>query len=336
MLKYPIVMALTVMAMMSLLDQTLMALANPSRVHKRNHTAEAEDKSPLLATWMAGMDDPDYNPEVTDFTDWSCQPSEEHPNPVILLHGLLSTSFTSLAYMAEKLVKSGYCVYQLKYGMVPELPTVGGMGDIRDSAKEVSTFVKKVLRSTNAPKVDLIGYSEGTVVSRWYVKFLDGHKKVRSVVSIAPVGKGTSLQGILGVSKVFGMFTPLTDAVQQICPACVQLLEGSDLLQELYADGQEIVPGIRYLNILTENDQMVTPFTNGLMDLDSEPDALVRTEEDVGQIQSENLILEDYCEQDSTHSNHFALFRSPFAFNAANAFLTDDNGSVKSNTLKCT
>jgi len=50
--------------------------------------------------------------------------------------------------------------------MVPNLDDVGGLTDIRDSAKELDTFVDKVLEATGATQVDLIGHSEGTVVPR--------------------------------------------------------------------------------------------------------------------------------------------------------------------------
>lgn len=50
--------------------------------------------------------------------------------------------------------------------MLPNLDDVGGLTDIRDSAKELDAFVNKVLEATSATQVDVIGHSEGTVVPR--------------------------------------------------------------------------------------------------------------------------------------------------------------------------
>ncbi|KAG0083660.1 hypothetical protein BGZ92_010580 [Podila epicladia] len=340
--------------------------------------SEPEHQLSVLSI-MAGAaepEDPSYKPKVTDYTDWSCKPSKVHPYPVIILHGLLAPSFTSWAYLAQKLSENGYCVFQLKYGMLPDLDDVGGLTDIRDSAKELDAYVDKVLDATDATQVDLIGHSEGTVVPRWYLRYLDGAAKTRSLVSVSPIGRGTSLQGLLGVSQVFGFFDFLSKQVAQYCPACVQLLDNSDFMQKLYADDQESVPGVRYLNLVTRNDQLVTPFTRGLMKItkrvkkgvkktvskiekklqhplkhgdkkeddddnnddegedDNEdqdtPKGLVMKNDDI-----QNMVLEDYCDLDETHSNHFALFRAPFTFSAIDAFLSPWEKSISRKKLVC-
>ena len=54
--------------------------------------------------------------------------------------------------------------------MIPGFETIGGLAVIRDSAKELGTYITKVLAITSFPstqKVDLIGHSEGTVVARY-------------------------------------------------------------------------------------------------------------------------------------------------------------------------
>ncbi|KAF9960443.1 hypothetical protein BGZ72_006979 [Mortierella alpina] len=302
---------------------------------------DIDAKSPLEA-WAAGLDERDYDPAVVNYTDWSCKPSKNGANPIILLHGLLAyPPFKSTAYMAEKLTQSGYCVYQLLYGMrplLPGMPDYGGISDIHESANELSAFVGKVLASTEASHVDLVGHSEGTVVARWYVKFLDGDKKVRSVVSISPVGRGTTLQGLLGVIDVFGgFFKSMMAQVANYCPACVQLLNDSDLLKELYADNQETVHGVRYLNILTREDQIVTPYTNGVMKLEEQDTDPKSARSARQELPSQNLIIEDYCPvvDPAEHSNHFALFRSPFAATATEAFLAGKNGRLGKNDLPC-
>lgn len=54
----------------------------------------------------------------------------------------------------------------MKYGMIPELDTVGGVVDMRESAKELSVYIDKVLAATEAQRVDLVAHSEGGTVSR--------------------------------------------------------------------------------------------------------------------------------------------------------------------------
>ncbi|KAG0350245.1 hypothetical protein BG005_010210 [Podila minutissima] len=301
-----------------------------------NYQGPSEPEHQLsVMSMMAGAvepEDPSYDPKVTDYTDWSCKPSKAHP-------------------------------YPLKYGMLPNMDDVGGLTDIRDSAKELDAYVDKVLDATGATQVDLIGHSEGTVVPRWYLRYLDGAARTRSLVSVSPIGRGTSLQGLLGVSQVFGLFGFLNKQVAQFCPACVQLLDNSDFMKELYENDQETVPGVRYLNLLTRNDQLVTPFTRGLMkvtksvkkgvkktvkkiekklqhplehgDQDENEDQdtpkdLVMKNDDI-----QNMVLEDYCDQDETHSNHFALFRAPFTFSAIDAFLSPWEKSISHRELVC-
>ncbi|KAG0275246.1 hypothetical protein BGZ95_009032 [Linnemannia exigua] len=325
----------------------------------------------------------------SDQTDWSCVPSDEHPYPVILLHGLFAPAFKSWRIMARRLSDIGYCVYQLKYGMFPDFETLGGISDIRESAKELDTFITKVLATTHAQKVDLIGHSEGPVVARWYLKYLDrqGQEqeqqeqkqdgevniqdeqqqqqqhvrkeregRVRSLVSIAPVGKGTSVNGILAMIKVLGIYESLAGIVQPYCAACVQILEGSDLLQQLYGqDGlQAEVEGVRYLNIVTSRDNVVTPFTNGVMTIpDESSKEVVKERQDTAnkvQVNSshprprsssllQNLVIENHCAYNSVHSDHCGIFQSPFAFHATNAFLSSDGLSSTldtNNVIPCT
>lgn len=247
--------------------------------------------------------------------------------------------------------------------MIPGFETMGGLTDIRESAKELDAFITKVLATTSSPstqKVDLIGHSEGTVVARYYLKFLDrqgqpqqkneedntdetthqeGPGRVRSLVSIAPVGKGTSVQGLLSMTQVLGVFDFLADAVQQYCAACVQLLEDSDLMKALYGDDglQGEVPGVRYLNIVTSRDEMVTPFTNGVMTIPEAPKSpdVARVEVEAEAPWLQNLVIENHCDFDPEHSSHFGIFQSPFAFHATNTFLSSDSGTLDA-TIPCT
>lgn len=145
--------------------------------------------------------------------------------------------------------------------------------------------------------------------------------------------------GIVSVFKTLGWFNNAVDMVQQFCTACVQLLQDSDILKELYADDQETVAGVRYLNLVTRHDEMVTPFTNGLMKLDQKEAEGSQTSDDSQPAsplsESRNLVIEDYCPQDTFHANHFRLFRSPFAFSAADAFFSHRAPGSLQDAIQC-
>lgn len=46
------------------------------------------------------------------------------------------------------------------------------------SAQDLSNFVDQVLNATGASKVNIFGHSEGSIVPRYYLKFLGGAAKV--------------------------------------------------------------------------------------------------------------------------------------------------------------
>ncbi|MFJ9365090.1 esterase/lipase family protein [Nocardia sp. NPDC101769] len=106
--------------------------------------------------------------------DWNCKPSAAHPDPVVLLHGSWMNAFDGFAHLSPTIKEAGFCVYALDFGqegllqqggLGALLPGVNGIAPMEESAKEISTFVDKVLTSTGAPKVDIVGHSQGGTVS---------------------------------------------------------------------------------------------------------------------------------------------------------------------------
>ena len=57
--------------------------------------------------------------------DWSCQPSPEHPRPVILLHGTGANGVNNWGTIAPALLNEGYCVFAPTYGATPLFPGIG-------------------------------------------------------------------------------------------------------------------------------------------------------------------------------------------------------------------
>ena len=203
--------------------------------------------------------------------DFGCEPTAEHPRPVVLVHGLGATMGTNWSYNSPRLASAGYCVFALTYGQREgqDNPVYqpGGVERMQKSSKELKAFVNEVLEATGARKVDLIGHSEGTVMPRWYLERRGGVRSVKRFIALTPLWRGTNpaqLADLRDVATGFGLAGPITDGVEGFCASCPQFLRGSNYLNELNADG-EAIPGIIHTNIATKYDELVLPYTSGLM-----------------------------------------------------------------------
>jgi triacylglycerol lipase len=212
------------------------------------------------------------DPPPPGANDFGCKPSQAHPRPVILLHGLSSTKSEHWGYMSPRIAAAGYCVFAITYGLDPITRSwpyrPGGTIRIQKSAKELRAFVARVRRATGARRVDLVGHSEGTIMPRWYLERLGGARYVKRFVALTPLWRGTEIGGaalLRDALAPWGLSQPLVDAfADNLCAACTQALRGSDFLRNLNRDGERI-PGIRHTNIVTATDELVIPYTSGIM-----------------------------------------------------------------------
>jgi triacylglycerol lipase len=143
--------------------------------------------------------------------------------------------------VAPALHARGYCVFALDYGNL-------GTARFEDSAEELRAFIDTVIAATGAATVDLVGYSGGAVVSRYYMRFLGGAAKVAQLVGVAPANHGTTNPLV----PVFGMVG---------CPACAEVVAGSPFMVKLNA-GRDTLRRIAYTVISTRYDFLVTPYTS--------------------------------------------------------------------------
>jgi len=217
--------------------------------------------------------------------DWSCVPSAAHPNPVVLVHGTLANMTVNWDSLSPLLKNNGYCVFALNFGGLVA-GEIGGTGDIAGSAAELSTFVDKVLRSTGASKVDIVGHSQGGMMPRYYLKNLGGAAKVGAMVGLAPSNHGTTL---LGLAKLATYFPWTVGFVVGLgCPSCLQQINTSSFVQDLNAGG-DTVPGVQYTVIETKYDEVVTPYSSAFL---SGPNVT-------------NITLQDQCSVDA--SDHLSV-----------------------------
>lgn len=230
--------------------------------------------------------------------DWSCRPSAAHPRPVVLVHGTWLNKYDDFAKISPELKKTGYCVYALNYGASLNLlglnPALRGTGDIRQSAKELSAFVARVLSSSGASKVDIVGHSQGGMMPRQYLKFNGGADRVHTLVELGATNHGTTLDGLGSLTRQLGIVQygwPLLGV------AAEQQVVGSEFLNALNAGG-DTVPGVTYVVIATRYDEVTTPYESTF--LTAGPGATVH-----------NITLQDGCPIDA--SDHLSMVYSPRA-----------------------
>jgi len=223
---------------------------------------------PVIYNLLAANPAPNASPAGAN--NWSCKPSAAHPEPVVLVHGLSATMGENWGTMAPLLADNGYCVFALTYGRVAGDCCVGGLTRMEDSSAELAAFVDRVLAATGARKIDLVGHSEGTVMPQYYLKFRGGAAKVAKYVALTPIYKGTTLNGIgtfvTALEKAFPQYSaPISNGFDSFCASCQEFLAGSPFYRHLYADGVYAVPGVQYTTIMTKFDELVTPYTSGVL-----------------------------------------------------------------------
>jgi triacylglycerol lipase len=180
--------------------------------------------------------------------DWSCKPTAARPTPVILVHGTIGDRGTLLERLSAGIKAAGFCVYSLDYGN-------RGLDDIPTSAGQLKTFTERVLRSTGARKVSMVGHSQGGMMPRYYIKFLGGDRVVDDLVGLSPSNHGTVLTAA---------GNPITQLVGFACVACVQQGAGSPFLTRLNA-GDETPGSVSYTQVTTRYDEVVVPYTSAYL-----------------------------------------------------------------------
>jgi triacylglycerol lipase len=157
------------------------------------------------------------------------QTNDRHP--VLLVHGLHDRA-TVFAKMAPRLAKLGWSVYDINLK-----PNNGKLGLDR-LAEQVAELVDR----TFAPDVaiDLVGFSMGGIVSRYYIQRLGGIDRVGRFVTISSPNQGTKV------------------AYLSQNPGCVQMRPGSDLLEDLNRDDRWLQQ-LNVTTIWTPYDLMIVP-----------------------------------------------------------------------------
>ncbi|WP_158887227.1 esterase/lipase family protein [Amycolatopsis anabasis] len=256
-------------------------------------TANAE---PLKVNWgfgaglQAGLRD--WNGSPAGANDWSCRPSAAHPEPVVLVPSTLTSISMDFAALAPYLRNEGYCVFALNYGQDPFVPPgLIGLDDPVASARTVAEFAEKVLATTGAAKLDLIGHSQGGILARYYTEVLGGAPKVRTYLGLGSPYRVD--QGFNLVSFAYNLVHLLPNAdeiIHRLADRTLGVLDlaNGELWNRLNARGGTTA-GVNYLTIGSRTDFTIPADT---LVFPPVPNA-------------KNLWIQDYCATDAT--GHFGL-----------------------------
>jgi triacylglycerol esterase/lipase EstA (alpha/beta hydrolase family) len=231
---------------------------------------------------------PDVAPAGTN--DFGCRPSADHPRPVILAHGTDASAYTDWSVIGPQLAQSGFCVFALDYGGKPAA-TSFGTEDVWLSSRQIGDFVDRVLAATGARKVDLVGFSQGANVTRYYTDRLGGAPKVGRWVGLASPTYGGIMYGLVPLAAALPGLWPVYQDLTSL--AAVEQAQGTPFMRELN-DGGDTVPGVDYTTIGSRVDEMIQPF--GSIALRG-PGA-------------HNLVLQELCPSDLT--GHFHMVYDPY------------------------
>jgi triacylglycerol esterase/lipase EstA (alpha/beta hydrolase family) len=183
------------------------------------------------------------------------------------VHGTAENMGFNWAALSPMLKNAGYCVFALNYGdnfFLSLGHRIEGLNAIASSAKELQAFVNNVLAKTGATKVDLVGHSQGGMMPNYYLKRLGGAAKVGTLVGLAPSNHGTTLSGLTSIGTTLGLLGVANVVLNAATPSLVDQEVGSPFQTALFGDG-DTAAGPRYVVIETNQDAIVTPYTNAFL-----------------------------------------------------------------------
>ncbi|MBO3461790.1 esterase/lipase family protein, partial [Aetokthonos hydrillicola] len=158
-------------------------------------------------------------------------------NPVLLVHGIFDTGrvFDS---MIPYLKNRGWTVYDL------DLLPNNGNGRLDHLAEQVADYVN----STFLPQqpIDIVGFSMGGIVSRYYVQRLGGINRVERFITLSAPNNGTWV------------------AFCHLGAGCIQMRPNSTLLEDLNRDAA-MLEQINFTSIWTPYDLMIVPANSSRM-----------------------------------------------------------------------
>lgn len=163
-------------------------------------------------------------------------------NPVILIHGIFDTT-AIFQTMSAHLSRQGWEVHSFDL-----IPNYGFLGLDR-LAEQIADYVERTFRPDQP--IDMVGFSMGGIVSRYYVQRLGGIERVQRLITISSPHNGT-----------WTAYFYVTPGTRQMRPKC-QFLE--DLNRDV-----GLLDQINFTSIWTPFDGIIVPATSSKLPVGQE------------------------------------------------------------------
>jgi triacylglycerol lipase len=156
-------------------------------------------------------------------------------NPVLLIHGFMDTC-AKMEPMARHLRHQGWDAH------TPALQPSGGEVRIEALADQLKHYADAHFEP--GKRIDIVGFSMGGIVARWYLQRLGGAARVQRFITISAPHRGTWLANLCSA----GLHRP----------GIRQLTINSELLCDLNGDVASLA-GVQFTSIWTPLDLMILP-----------------------------------------------------------------------------
>jgi len=151
-------------------------------------------------------------------------------NPVLLVHGIADTA-SSMQWLEHYLQREGWDVYTMN------LKPNWGQKGLEPLAGQIDDYARKQF---GARRFDLVGFSMGGLVSRYYVQRLGGVDRVDHLVTLSAPHNGSLLANLIAN------------------PGCREMRPGSPFLRDLAGDADKL-ENIKFTSLYTPLDLIILP-----------------------------------------------------------------------------
>jgi triacylglycerol lipase len=163
-------------------------------------------------------------------------------NPILLVHGLMDTSY-KMRKISSHLHNLGWQVFDID--LIPN----NGDSRLEVLAKQVGDLIDRTF-SPDQP-IDLLGFSMGGLVSRYYLQRLGGIERVERFISISAPNNGT-------IAAQFSLR-----------PGCMQMRPNSEFMTDLNSDVDRL-KSLNFTSIWTPFDLIILPPSSSQLGIGTE------------------------------------------------------------------